>query len=74
MYRCSSHFCNNYGERGRRCMRCQQNIPSYYIGKLISNEERIESDRIMKEEDSINWAEEYKSDVKRLKIWTVADN
>ena len=74
MYTCSSHSCNNYGERRQRCMRCQQTIPSYYVGKRISNEERIEADRIMNEEDSINWAKEYKADVKRLKISMVADN
>ena len=66
MYTCSSNQCNSYGKKGEICRRCKQSTPSYYIGKRLSTEEQLESQRIMKEEDSINWVKEYEEDVDNL--------
>ena len=68
MYRCSSiTSCNGYDGRRRKCTRCCQDVSSYYVGKRLSQDEKEEANRIMNEEDNINWVNEYAADKMQLK-------
>ena len=63
---CSCPFCNDYGIEGRKCTRCPENISSYYSGKIITDNEIDESNRIMEEEDLFDNDLEYAVDALNL--------